>query len=1265
MTSPARPLVPRTRPTPRVALGALLLGQALLTLTPAQQGGAGKPDTRPKAADRDRPAEQEAPWRRVLTGVDAKRVEELAAKVTELRQAGKNTEAQALARTILEICNRVQGEWHWQTAGARQLVRALGQIAALPPKAQDELGEATRLEGEASQLYQRGRYADAIPLQERILAIRRRHLGADHLDVAAATNDLAALFEGLGKPGEAEPLSRQVLATHRRVLGEDHPDTAADYTNLATILQARGRHAEAEPLLQKALAIHRRVLGEGHRDTAADYTSLANLLQARGRHAEAEPLLQKALAIDRRVLGEDHLDTAIGYNNLAHNLCAQGKFAEAEPLYRQALAIFREVLGDDHPSTARVYSNLAMGLHDRGRFAEAEPLLRKALAVRRLVLGEDHPDTATTYNNLALNLNAQFRHAEAEPLSRRVLAVRRRVLGEDHPGTARSYNNLATTLHARGRDPEAEPLNRESLAIQRRVLGEAHPDTAKSYHNLAVTLGAQGKYAAAETMHRQALAVRRRVLGEDHPDTAASYHNRAINLQDWGRYAEAELLLQEAVAIRRRVLGAGHPDTADSYNELAYTLHARGSYATAEEMWRAAAQGFEVARLGISAVALERAPFAAERSPLPGLTACLARAGKGCEAWDYLERNLARGLLDGWSERAARPPDPEEDGRLRELLGSLNRLNQQIGTLLSAKGVTTAGRAREQELQRRRSAVEAKLTELGAARATRHVYDRTRVQGQLPADAALLAWVAWKVHPQAADPNGEHWACLLRQSGPPVWVRLPGRGPGGTWTAADERLPGRLRQALRNRLSASQDEAHELARQLADQRLAPLSNSLQGGAGLPAARHLIVLPSPGMAGIPVEALTDRYTVSYAPSGTLFARLREKRQEALGRGRPPAPPRLLAVGDPVFRRPDAADKPAPPPPAQGALVTGVVPRSHAGRSGVRAGDVLLRYAGHEIAGPDDFLEARRRDGGSRPGGGSGPGLSVTLWREGQALELTARPDLAGAEVSRQSAAEALRAWREGEALLRQSEGPAPAPLPGTRREVTALARLFGRADTLLGPQASARRLDELAAAGRLRDYRYVHLATHAVLDRERYLQSALLLSQDQLPDRLQQALAGNEPEDGRLTAKHILESWQLDAELVTLSACQTALGRPGGGEGYLGFSQALFLAGAQSLVLSLWPVDDEATALLMVRFYQNLLGRRPGLGRPLPKALALAEAKRWLRGLSADEAERLSHGLAGAERVGTAQGPPRRAVRAARPYAHPHYWSAFILVGDPG
>jgi CHAT domain-containing protein len=103
------------------------------------------------------------------------------------------------------------------------------------------------------------------------------------------------------------------------------------------------------------------------------------------------------------------------------------------------------------------------------------------------------------------------------------------------------------------------------------------------------------------------------------------------------------------------------------------------------------------------------------------------------------------------------------------------------------------------------------------------------------------------------------------------------------------------------------------------------------------------------------------------------------------------------------------------------------------------------------------------------------------------------------------------------------------------------------------------------------------------------------------------------------------------------------------------------------------VDDQATALLMQRFYANLLGRRGGLTGPMAKAEALREAKAWLQSLRRAEALALTAELwGGVARGKGAQG--RQAVERAaavpavgaddRPYAPPHYWAAFVLAGDP-
>jgi len=229
------------------------------------------------------------------------------------------------------------------------------------------------------------------------------------------------------------------------------------------------------------------------------------------------------------------------------------------------------------------------------------------------------------------------------------------------------------------------------------------------------------------------------------------------------------------------------------------------------------------------------------------------------------------------------------------------------------------------------------------------------------------------------------------------------------------------------------------------------------------------------------------------------------------------------------------------------------------------------------------------------------------------------------------------------------------LPGTRYEVKALDRLFQSDDrptrALLGADASAAELDRLAASGELGRFGFIHLATHGSIDEEMPQRSAVILTQ------------------GQLSVREIQRGWDLKAELVTLSACETALGRVAGGEGFVGFTQALLMSGTRSVCLSLWRVNDTATALLMKRFYANLLGRRAGLTSPMPKAEALREAKAWLRGLRRSEVRALIAELSGEFDRGKGTKARQPAELPAgedndRPYEAPQFWAAFVLAGDP-
>jgi CHAT domain-containing protein len=185
------------------------------------------------------------------------------------------------------------------------------------------------------------------------------------------------------------------------------------------------------------------------------------------------------------------------------------------------------------------------------------------------------------------------------------------------------------------------------------------------------------------------------------------------------------------------------------------------------------------------------------------------------------------------------------------------------------------------------------------------------------------------------------------------------------------------------------------------------------------------------------------------------------------------------------------------------------------------------------------------------------------------------------------------------------------LPYTRTEATNIAALFpaGERKVFLGTDAN----EQQVKSEPLARYRYLHFAAHGIVDEENPARSGVILS-----------LGGNQKDDGILQMSEIMRL-KLNADLVTLSACRTGMGKVVGGEGVLGLTRAFLYAGTRSVVASLWNVNDTATAELMTTFYQNLR-------RGLAKDEALRQAKL-----------RLLHGR-----------PPT--------WRHPFYWAPFVLVG---
>ncbi|MFZ6001634.1 MAG: CHAT domain-containing protein, partial [Bacteroidota bacterium] len=187
----------------------------------------------------------------------------------------------------------------------------------------------------------------------------------------------------------------------------------------------------------------------------------------------------------------------------------------------------------------------------------------------------------------------------------------------------------------------------------------------------------------------------------------------------------------------------------------------------------------------------------------------------------------------------------------------------------------------------------------------------------------------------------------------------------------------------------------------------------------------------------------------------------------------------------------------------------------------------------------------------------------------------------------------------------------APLPATETEVEQIHKIHADKDLFAKFFTKENAREELIKKGELAQYDYIHFATHGIANSQYPELSGLLLSQEEKGG-----------EDGVLYTGEIL-GLDLKADLVTLSACETALGKKIEGEGVRGLTSAFLLAGANTVVVSLWKVADESTSLFMIEFYNQLLAGNN-------KAAALRNAKRKLL-----------------------KDPQ---------YQHPYYWAPFIQVG---
>ncbi|MCC3587476.1 MULTISPECIES: CHAT domain-containing protein [unclassified Microcoleus] len=410
------------------------------------------------------------------------------------------------------------------------------------------------LNKEVVELYNEGKFNEAILVAEQALILAKSLHSGDHADVASSLNNLASLYRTQGLYREAEPLYQQALEMKQRLFPGDHAAVATSLNNLGLLYQFQGRYSEAEPLYNKALKMWQWMFKGDHPDVATSLNNLAGLYESQGDYSEAEPLYKKALEMWQRLFKGDHPDVATSLNNLAELYRSQGRYRDAEPLYKQALEMWQRFFKGDHPHVAISLNNLALLYDSQGRYRDAEPLYKQALEMTKRLFTGDNPDVAISLNNLAELYRSQGRYRDAEPLYKQALEMWQRLFSDDHPDLAKSLNNLASLYRSQGRYRDAEPLYRQALEMWQRLFKGDHPDVATSLNNLAELYDFQGLYPEAEPLYEQALEIYQRLFTGAHPDVLLSLNNLGLLLAAMHRPKAAFEKMHEAIEMDDRLI---------------------------------------------------------------------------------------------------------------------------------------------------------------------------------------------------------------------------------------------------------------------------------------------------------------------------------------------------------------------------------------------------------------------------------------------------------------------------------------------------------------------------------------------------------------------------------------------------------------------------------------------------------------------------------------------------------------------------------------
>lgn len=938
-------------------------------------------------------------------------------------------------------------------------------------------------------------------------------------------------------PGVHDPVTveaaERAVHVREKVQGPDHPDLGASLDYLAWVRLLTGDYEGALHDAEHSLAVRERAFGPVHLDVARVLFLLAGLDARLGDPAAAAARLERVVDIRSELLGPEHPLVGKALAARGGYLAVQGRYGEARELYERALTIQEAADGPDHERVADILNKMANLEMAVGDLVKARDLLERAAPITPTVR---RPHVLNSLG-LAYWYGGDLERALAT--FEEALEIRVETEGPDHPDLAVAWTNVANVLLDLDRTEEALSAYERAHEIRVAVLDPDHPNLASSWHNLAVAHFEAGDLPRALACETQALPIYEASLGADHPDLANCHAQMAKIALLTGDLASATAHARQAVEILETAYGTSHRELPVVETLYAHVL-ARGAHP--ESALDASLHAQAITRENIRATAgrmsQEEALLrqARENGALgPALAALAASSSRSHRppdtgpverVWDEVVRSRSL-VLDAMVHRN-RQVRESSSPELASASGALQEAARELAehVVRGADGELATYESRLAELADRRNRMEREVARLSRS------FERS-----LRERDAGLAEIA------GAIPEGDALVAYVR------YRALVDSLPSDSWNGAFT------------------------ARYLA------FVNDTAG--------RVHVRPLGDAATIDSLVAVWRQEVSFRGTGSPLpgareAAYREAAEPLRQRVWDPLVPLVAGAGR-VFVVPDGSlhvvDL-ATLPTDDGYLIEGAstfhtltterdLLCCNGADDGRRGG--LFALGNPDFDAPGAALLARV-DGETNPSPGASDGLPFrgpsSTCEELKSLRFT--PLSASAEEVRDIA----RLWRRA---LETREVAPDAPI-----------------DIVTGPDAR----EELFKARAGDGYRIIHVATHGFFLGDACPSSAgsgLSLGDSPLA-HAGLGLAGanlrgandGAVDDGILTAEEIGTLALDGVEWVVLSACDTGLGRNQSGEGVLGLRRAFQIAGAGSVIMSLWPVRDDLTRSWMQALYRARL-----------------------------------------------------------------------------